>query len=273
MIHPKFFLLLYLPVFLSTSLNAQSLHQAGARNNGFANATVALADEWSVFNNPGGIARQENPAIMLNAGRYYNIEGLDKLSAGFLMPFNKFNLGISTRRFGDHLYNSSIVSLSIGNQLGIASLGINANYHQILLEGYDTRQALSLDLGGIVDLAPAFKIGAIIHNINQSDLRKETGEKLPTILRTGFSYKPLEALTLLMEIEKMINHGPQFKTGIEYEIIEKFQIRGGFNTNPDIMYFGLGFKPEKYGVDYSLSNHPFLGFTHHLSLTVFIIKN
>ncbi|HSZ26340.1 MAG TPA: hypothetical protein VK766_11490, partial [Cytophagaceae bacterium] len=75
------------------------------------------------------------------------------------------------------------------------------------------------------------------------------------------------------EIEKDALYKPSVKAGLEYAIIEKVKIRTGINTRPFINYFGVGFQNQRFQLDYALSKHSSLGFSHCISIITFFNRS
>jgi hypothetical protein len=99
------------------------------------------------------------------------------------------------------------------------------------------------------------------------ELEKVYGEKVATIMRLGFAYTPVKKLTLLAEIEKDLVFKPNIKLGVDYQIAEKFFLRGGFNSYPLRGTFGFGVHLKQFNLDAGASYHSFLGITPQLSLS------
>ena len=257
----------------SLSLLAQNgINELGARSNGMGNAYSTISDKWSLFNNPGGIGRlQETSAVATYLNRY-GITGLSSTGAGFLTNFNYLNAGIAAYKFGDDLYNESIASIIAGNNFGIASIGIRANYLQYSIEGQGTSGVFTLDFGGNAQLTEELTVGAYIRNINQGKVSEINDQRAPTILYAGISYKANDKLFLATEVEKDIDFDARFKMGLEYKFLEKFIVRTGVSTNDFTNYLGLGFISQKLGIDYALTYDDILGLSHQASLSYTIKK-
>ena len=200
----------------------------------------------------------------------FHQEGLNRMGITVISPFSWGNLGGSIYRFGDELYSEQVLSLGYGNQLGIASLGMRLNYLQYHIETLGSKGSFTLDFGGIAQITDQFHFGAYIINISQSELDEE--EPLPTILRAGVSYRPLEHISLNLEVEKDVEYEPRVKWGFSYTWFEKLTARTGLNTNPFASFFGLGLVARNISVDYALSHHPSLGYSHQLG-AIYLIRS
>ncbi|MFC4871374.1 hypothetical protein [Negadavirga shengliensis] len=272
-----FLLLLQCPYILAPALgqNGTVSLPKGARSTGMGHAHVTISDAWAVFNNIGALGMAPHQTQVI-AG-YDHRMGLDELTtlvAGITAPFREsvaFGIGLST--YGGELFNQQNIGMGISNKMGIASLGLKINYFQTNIEGYGRQAAPVLELGGTAQLGPHFFFGAHVYNFSRSRLSKITSDYLPTVIKTGISYRPSENLMVNVESEKEILLPAQFKTGIEYNVHKALWTRTGINTQPNHLFFGIGFKPQKYQFDYALSRHFTLGFTHHFSFNYLLSEN
>lgn len=222
----------------------------GARSQGLGFASASLTDEWSVFNNIGGLAKVNHITAACTYEARPGIAAFNTMAAVAALPISYGVTGIGIFRFGDDLYNEQLVTVGFSNTVGLASLGIRANYIQYHAEGFGNKGVFSLCFGGIATLSEMFSIGAYITNINQPAL-SEDDERLPTILTAGIAFTPTDKLLITAEIEKDLEYTPTWKAGLEYAFYKKFWFRTGLNLEPNAGFIGLGFKPEKFRIDYA----------------------
>ncbi|MFY0651754.1 MAG: hypothetical protein JXQ96_06955 [Cyclobacteriaceae bacterium] len=239
----------------------------GARANAMGNASVTLADGWSMFNNIGGLARVENTMAFFTYQNKYGIPEFKTMGGGFAKPLLNGVAGVGVFRFGGDFYNEQKINLGFSNQFGFTSLGLNVNYLQYNIEGQGSKGMVMLDFGGLATITEQLVFGAQITNINQAELSSFSGEKVPTVMTAGLSYRPSEGLMLNAEVEKDLDFDAYFKIGLEYEVIEKLTIRTGLVTEPFESAFGIGFAPSAFDADYAFRNNPNLGDIHELSIT------
>ncbi|MFW5700405.1 MAG: hypothetical protein ACOCWM_01840 [Cyclobacteriaceae bacterium] len=248
-------------------------YASGARVNGLGNASVALQDPFSIFNNVGAIGRNESSTVMLSYHHRYQMQAFRSITAAYLHNLGDMNLGVSVFQFGDQVFNENKIGLAYGHKINFMSLGIKANRLQYNIEGFGTTSAFVLELGGLVAISPQLNFGAHIYNINQASIAAESNEKIPTIMKAGFTYLPSESFTFSVQLMQDIDYKPTFQGGIEYAIIPQFRFRTGISSHPFVNHFGLGFSPKKFDLDYSLVNDNRLGVSQQLSLAFKFIKN
>lgn len=242
----------------------------GARSQGMGNAAVALADEWSVWNNPGGLTGTKNMTGGIAFHRSPALPGADRLTALAVSPFSFGSLGLGIFRFGDDLYSESLASLAYGHQMGLASLGLRADLIQYRAEGFATSTSWGVAFGGIAELSQNVALGAMVSNLNQPKL--PSGEPLPVMLTAGVRYKPTSKFILAGEIMKDLNFKPTIKGGMEYQIHKKFLARSGFNLHPNAAFFGLGFIAWKLNIDIAWQYNRELSHSIQLSLALALNK-
>lgn len=197
----------------------------GARALGLANASVALADSWSLYNNPGGITSIKHSHINFAYDNRYGMPGMQSIATGLIYPTNYGSFGVSIHRFGEDLYSEHLLGFAYGHKISRVQLGIKANYVQIHADNLGSVGKLAFEFGGIAELLPQLSFGAHIYNFNQAKLASYQDERIPTVMKAGISYKPFPKLLLAIETEKDVNFKATIKSGLEYEIVKNLQLR------------------------------------------------
>lgn len=247
--------------------NSMDHFPKGAQSMGLGNASVTLNDPWAVFNNIGALGTASDQLIAF-AGYDHRLglNELTTLAAGLTIPTGKLGtLGIGLSNYGAALFNQQQIGIGIANQMGLASLGIKLSYFQTNIEGFGRSARPVIEFGGTAELIPGLFFGAHMYNVTRSAVSKDSRDYLPTTMKAGISYRPSENLMVNLETEKELLSPPQFKAGLAYNFEKKFWARTGINTQPNNLFFGIGFKPRKYQIDYAMSRNYLLGFTHHFS--------
>lgn len=249
-------------------LHAQSSSTLmGARSSGMGHASSCLTDEWSVFNNIGGLAKLTTLSAAFTYDAHPSFSPFNKTAAVFAVPLKKFGTaGLGIYRFGDKVYSEQILTTGFSSTFGLASLGIKLNYIQYNAAGFGRKGVWSISFGGIAALTPKLSIGAYVINLNQPKISHLDNERLPTILTAGLSFKTSDKTIVTTELTKDLDYKPVWKTGAEYQVYKKFSFRTGFNIHPVSGFFGLGFKPKKFSVDYSYQYRPGIGSRHQATV-------
>lgn len=266
-----------LMLILSGSLAASGqsgteTYPKGARSMGMGNAHVTQADAWGIFNNIGALGRLESSQALFGYDHRLGIHELTTLSAGIALVHNLGVFGLGLSHYGGNHFNQKNIGLGFSNTLGIATFGIKINYFQTNIEGYGRSGSPTLEFGGLAALGPHLYFGAHVYNFTRTKFSKASSDYLPTVVKAGLSYRPSEKLFINIEAEKDIILLPQFKMGIEYNLLDRFWARSGVQTQPNNLFFGMGFKPKRFHVDYALSQNYRLGYTHHFSFNYLLDK-
>ncbi|MEM9897070.1 MAG: hypothetical protein AAF789_11940 [Bacteroidota bacterium] len=245
---------------------AQSGYSFGARHAGLAGASSTISDGFSLFNNPAGLGDLSDRYAFAGYQSRFGIKELQTVVAGGTYASKPGTFGASFYKFGDDNFSQQKIGLAFANKIQFISLGVGLDLIQYSINEVGTRQALSIQFGGIAQITKALLFGAHIFNLSQSQIGRESEEPLPTIMKAGLSFRPSDELMLNAEIEKELVFREVFKTGIEYQVIKKVFARTGIRTNPITGTFGVGFYPKKFQFDYAFSNNANLGGIHDLTI-------
>ena len=264
--------ILLLATLYSFGQNGTETFPSGARSMGLANTHVTVEDGWSIFNNVGAMGRVKLNQAFFGYDHRLGLNELTTLAAGSTLVNDWGVVGLSLSHYGGKLFNQQNIGLGFSNTLGIVSFGIKVNYFQTNIEGFGRNASPVLEFGGTAILSPGLYFGAHVYNFTRAKLGKISQDYLPTVIKTGISYRPSEKLMINVEAEKEILLSPQLKIGIEYNLLNRFWARSGIHANPNNLFFGMGFKPKRYHIDYALSQNYQLGYTHHFSFSYLFLK-
>ncbi|WP_245189663.1 hypothetical protein [Lunatimonas salinarum] len=248
--------------------NGTEVLPKGARSLGMANTHLTLLEGWAIFNNVGAMAQVDESQVFVGYDHRLGLTELTTLGAGGVWKTSSGAWGLGLSSYGAAHFNQQAIGLGYSNKLGIASLGAKLTYFQTNIEGFGRSAAPLIELGGVAELGPNVLFGAHIYNLGRARLSKLTQEYLPTVVKAGISYRPTDFFMINAEVEKEVYLDPLFKMGLEYSIQEKLDLRAGVHTHPEQMFFGIGFRPGRYRLDYAVSQHHQLGFTHHFSFNL-----
>ena len=270
----KFLLVLFLTLVCSNaySQTGTEAFPRGGRSMGMGNANVTLGDVWSIFNNVGGLAKTENTQATFSYDHRLNIDELTTLAAAAVIKGKNKAFGLGISSFGSEHFSQNQIGIGFSNQLGIASLGIKVNYLQTSIEGFGRGAAAVIEFGGVAELTPELFFGAHVYNVTRAKYGKNSDDRLPTTVKAGISYRPNSKVMVNLEAEKDILLDPLLKMGLEYNLLERVWARVGMNTQPNKFFFGVGFRPKRFHIDYAFTQHPSLGNTHHFSFNYLFLN-
>lgn len=243
--------------------------EVGSRSSAFGNAFVGLAnDVWANHYNPAGLASLSN----LQLSAFYSPQpfGISEISlAAFsaVIPTSYGVVGVSVRRYGFELYREHSGSLAYSNMITGMYFGINLNYHAVSIKNYGSTGAVGIDLGILIPLIDNLRWGISMKNINSPTIGRSF-EKISQCTTTGLAYHPFENINLMLDVQKETSFDPSTRFGFEYWIIDPVAVRGGYCNEPASYSSGFGIRYSFFNIDYALSVHPVLGWTHSFSITI-----
>lgn len=237
----------------------------GARSWGIGNATVAISDNYSVFNNPAGLGFIKDNFTSASYHARYNIAGLQTLSLSGNFNTKYLNAGIGIEQFGDKLYNEQKIGVALAKSTNRVSLGLKVSYFQATIENFASKNTLITEFGLLTKLSSKLQLG--FHAYNLTGAKLFASQRIPTVLRLGLSFTPTKQILLVTEAEKDIDLPMLIKAGLEYQIVKSFYLRTGITSKLNNVHFGFGFQSKQFLFDYATSNQSTLGFSHHLTIS------
>ncbi|MDZ4844662.1 MAG: hypothetical protein SH857_03830 [Chitinophagales bacterium] len=267
----KYFIILFTAFsFLCPSILAGSFDDAvGARSSALGNHTSAISDVFSVSNNQAGIGFLKKYTFGISAKNKFLVKELSLMDAAAVLPTKTGVFGLGVHYSGTSLFSESKIGIAFAKSFGDRfSFGLQFDYLNFRISEYGSKNLFTFEAGVQYFLVPEKLLaGAHINNPLRLTLDEETDEKLPTVMRFGLNYSPSKKVSVLAEVEKDLDYAPVFKAGVEYRVVEKLALRGGFNANPFQAAFGIGLYLKNLTIDAASLFHPQLGVSPHLSLT------
>ena len=237
----------------------------GTRSFGCGQAGSLFTDVWSASNNPGALGFLSRNAVAVSFDRQYNAFG--QVSFAAAGKHNKWgSFGFSASRFGPDFFTQSRAGISWGKAFGIASVGLQTQWYQVNAQDQPSRHYLLLNFGGLARLTSKLSFSGCISNLSQTKASDYTEEKLPTFVRAGISLQANQSLLLMAEVQKDLDEPASVNAGIEYSFSKNLFARTGFSTGTNSAFAGFGMIWREFNLDYAISRHPDLGWSHSLGL-------
>ncbi len=257
-------MLVLIPFFLPATGNVPE----GGRSAAMGNASVALADFWSLQNNQAGLAFYNQPAAGVYFENRFLVKELSLNSGGVVLPVNSGVFGVKFAYFGYDLYNESKVGLAYARKFGENfAAGLQLDYLLTSIgDDYGKKGVVTFEAGIQSKINQNLTIGAHVFNPIHAKLNEYSDERIPAILRVGAAYSFDKNLILTVEAEKETAFDPALRFGIEYRIIDEVFVRGGLSSNPGQYTFGFGLNLNRLKVDFASSVHHVLGYSPQISL-------
>jgi hypothetical protein len=268
------FIGLFILIFSHQVLAFGILQPNGGRTTSLGNCSVALNDFWSCHNTPAGFASMKEISIGISYHNKFMIKELGYKNAGILFPLNLGVIGVSFSQFGYNLYNENIIGLGFARNFGDKlRIGIKLDYLFFnFSDEYEDQSVPTFELGLQYQINESLCLGAYIFNPINVKLKTINRDKIPVIMRLGLSYYLNEAFLITSEIEENFEYDFSYRFGLEYEIYKNILLRSGFQFNPGLFTFGIGYNYHKYIIDICAQMNQTLGASLNCSF-IFKIKS
>lgn len=272
---------------------------AGGREQGMGGAVSAItAGPSSVFWNPSGIALGRPIGVFAQHTEYFQGIRYDNLALAKSFGFGTLAL------YGGGLYVGGFegrtgpspepewefsafdfyMGLAYAKRIGDLSLGGSGKFFTSKVDK-DGARAFAGDLGAIYTTR-FVNAGIALQNLGGNLTYVEESSPLPTALRLGLGFKPLDLAVISADLVKpfhnpTVSRGFELRFGAEATVARILSLRTGFSTDlegdypseafqPGVLsafWFGAGVRVEDFDIDYAFRSYDALGYTHRISLT------
>ena len=261
-------LLIILVVFETASAGFEH-RDVGGRSRALGGAYTGLADDvWAVFCNVGGCSQLTmNEVSFYYAPQPFGLGELSYGAAALALPTSFGVVGISGSRYGFDLYREFSVGISFARKIDGVGIGISLNYYSVSIQNYGSAGTIGFDVGVHVPIIPGLSSGITIKNMNAPTIGISK-EKLPQKFSMGVAYTPAQSISVAVDYQKETGFDASPRLGFEYRVIESVALRGGMSDEPSQSSCGIGFRYSTMELDYALSRHQDLGWSHQASITL-----
>lgn len=261
----------------------------GARALGMGGAYTALADDANaLYWNPSGLAKLEKREFTASHAELFESTRLDFLAYAHPTSQGTFAAGLTYLSQGklegrDSLgrrtegYDASDAALSLGyaRKLDVVELGATVKYLQSHIAGTQA-QGVAADVGA----KRAFDrviVGAALRNLGPGLKYQDQRNDLPLRLALGAAYRFKGGHAAAAEaVNGPRGAGTDASFGGEFQALKSVFLRGGYTTRTAItggsgfdvargLTLGLGFRNEKWSLDYAVLPSGELGRSHRFS--------
>lgn len=252
-------------ISLNTSGSDNYHLSAGAGEAGAGNLFVTKTGFWSAFHNQALLPRNNSFLFAINYDNRFNISQLGTRTAGLIIPSGKTSLGLVYSHFGYADFRRSMTGLACGIRLSEKlSAGAQVDYFAEIVPGeYDDIHRITGEAGLIYSATETTSIGIHIFNPVPASIRKSNME---TTLSAGAGTMLNNLLFAGAEAIMSTGSNINLKMGFEYEMLKKFWLRSGFNTEHNSFTFGFGYFAKFVKIDLAFATHEKLGLTSSASI-------
>jgi len=241
---------------------------SGGMSMSMANASVCNNDVWAFHNNPGALGDIESLTAGVSYENRFLLKELQSQGIAIAIPLKIGVVSVGGHMYGYEQYRSYKAGLGYSMKLAEKFYaGVQLNYQGLRLsQNYGSANSMTAEAGFYGEITDDWKVGISVFNIGRSKLSEYQDDRFSTIMRIGSSYTFSDKVLLSGEFEKDLDNPMRFKTGLEYQVINNFFVRGGLATTPIELTFGFGYKFKKIHLDLGSAYHQVLGWSPHFSL-------
>jgi long-subunit fatty acid transport protein len=212
----------------------------------------ALSDELL---NPAGISFSEQKQAGISISNRFQMKELNTANLYLKYPNKRLDAGIQFSTFGYEDYRIIQSQVCFAKKLtSNLSLGVQLAYlnESSILED-NSQHYLTSGLGFYFLLNEQISLALLGENL------LHTFDENRTKLYAGLKYKPSGNTVILLETSYDEENRFRFSVGLEYEILDRFIVRSGFQSNLKTPSFGIAYKWNKWTVETGFSLHSVLG--------------
>lgn len=247
----------------------QGWFPSGARSMSMANASTSTFDVWSYHNNPGAVAKLDRFTAGVSYENRFLLKELQSQGVAVAIPMKFGVISIGGLTYGHTQFRST--KAGVGYSMPLSEkfyAGVQLNYQGVrFAENYGSDNSVTGEAGIYADVTENWSFGFSVFNLGRTRLSAFEDDRYSTIMRLGSAYTFSDKLMVSTEFEKSIDYDLRFKSGIEYEVLKNFYLRGGFATAPVEITFGTGYDFGAIQLDVGSAYHPILGWSPHFSLS------
>jgi len=261
-------LLLLITLFVSGISFGQGWVPMGARSMAMANASSTLNDVWAYHHNPGALGAVEEFSAGLSYENRFLLQELQSQGFAAAVPLKVGVISVGGQLYGGQQFRTYKAGLGYSMKLSDKFFaGVQLNYLGLRLpENYGSANSMTAEVGIFAKISEEWRIGASVFNLGRAQLSEFTDDRFTTMMRVGTSYTFSDKVLVALDFEKNLDYDVRIKTGVEYEIVKNFRLRGGFATAPIELSAGIGYEWKQLQLSVGSSYHQILGWSPNFGL-------
>jgi hypothetical protein len=242
----------------------------GARSVALGGAASSLQQEpWAPFMNPASIATLARVTVAVyHLPGLFGLPEIARTSFSVVVPSPWGTAALAGSRFGFPLYKESSLLFACARSLSPGLFaGATVAWSTLSIPGYGSTHVVAFHAGLQAEIGERLVYGFSVTNINAPSIGA-AGERAPQQVCTGASYAPFDGSMVIVETEKMSGAPLDVRLAVECAPLAPLVFRAGFTTEPAFWSTGIGVRLAALHIDYTVTLHPDLGLTHHMSLDI-----
>lgn len=253
---------------ISLSVSAQEFSPAPFLAMG--KAALAQNGIFTLQTNPAGAIHVSAPTVGSAYQQHFGNSGISSQSFNIAIPtFYNTVVGVTLLNYGIFDVSSLLrggVSFirGFGKQL---SASVTANYHQYLVQQYESDAAYSVDLGFQYQASSTFRLGVFCRNVANQHFSTNVDQRIAQETGVGILIRIAKELDVAADVVYENDELLTYKTGLAYYFDRRFLFRGGISSHPITYSAGLGFRSAHWQIDMASSFHAFLGSSPQVSMS------
>ncbi len=217
-------------------------------------------DPFSFSGNQAALAKTITGGVGIYGERRFLLADNSVYGLVAALPTKLGNFGVQVNYAGFQNFNEQKVGLAYGRSLSDkVDIGIQFNYYSYKIPAYQNGSAVNFEGGAIFHLSEKLNAGVHVYNPVGGNIDKVNNEKLAAVYKFGLGYDASDNFYISTEIVKEEDQ-PLNVTGVfQYRFKKQFFARGGFRSDNNTGYGGVGFLYNKLRIDVAANFHPQLG--------------
>lgn len=242
---------------------------SGGRSAGMAGAGVAIGAQPWTTNNPAAIGEFASRALAVQTSQGYGIAELRQGGLTIVWPTKAASIALEGHTFGFDAFRTTTAGITAARRItdfggGLVG-GVTVALHNLSIDGFGSTSAIGVNVGWILTPRPGLSVGGSIDNVLAGTWVPE--EELRQVLRVGLAYLTTD-VSLALDIEKDQFTNASARLGVEFSVMDAFQVRSGAATAPTCIALGAGVKIASIEVHLASERHQILGWTPAVALAV-----
>jgi hypothetical protein len=204
-------------------------------------ASVSASGPEALYNNPAGLNNFSGFLVNINALRRYNIAGLDYYSGGMAYGIGNSIFSLRLMQQGLDDFQESNFGFSYTRKLAESIVTcVTFNYNHLSQSEFSGKVFFTFDIGLQSKVSEKFILGMSI--VNPTNRKIDDFHAINAGIRLGSKFLISNELNIYTEIQKNIGFDPEIKVGIEYSIVENFNVLIGVIPTYSEYSFGLSYR-------------------------------